>query len=168
MQAFELDRSIYLPCPLSQVFPFLADPTQQPLIAPPRLRMRFEGCNDRVLRTGSSFEFALRVRGLPLRWRTLVSSWHPPFEFVHEQVSGPFREWSHHYAFESIEGGTRVCERIRYVPPGGALFDRLFVRHELDSIFTYRAKRLSELFRGCDDIAFDWSSRGSFSGLEQA
>ena len=50
------------------------------------------------------------------------------------------------HAFEEVDGGgTRVLDRIEYAVVGGALIHRLFVRRDLDRIFTYRAERLREI-----------------------
>ncbi len=97
------------------------------------------------MQAGTLIDHKLRVRGIPLRWRTLISTWEPPFRFVDEQLRGPYRQWIHEHTFEERDGGTLTRDVVRYSVFGGALVDRLFVRRDVEKIFTYRTQRLLEL-----------------------
>ena len=37
--------------------------------------------------------YRLQLFGLPIRWRTEIVEWRPPFGFTDVQLSGPFRRW---------------------------------------------------------------------------
>jgi len=88
----------------------------------------------------------LRLRGFPIRWRTLISAWEPPYRFVDEQLRGPYRHWIHEHIFEERDSGTLMRDRVRYAVPGGALLHRFFVRRDLEKIFTYRRQVLLQTF----------------------
>ena len=77
------------------------------------------------------------MRGIPLRWRSEITAWEPPFRFVDEQRRGPYRLWIHEHRFEEENGGTVMTDHVRYAVLGGELVNRLFVRRDLERIFAY-------------------------------
>ena len=69
--------------------------------------------------------YALRVRGIPLRWMTLIERWNPTFEFIDIQTKGPYKVLQNTHRFLEVEGGTLIAEtgRVRSAirnagPPG--------------------------------------------------
>jgi len=80
-----------------------------------------------------------------MRWQTEIAVWEPPHRFVDEQRLGPYRAWIHEHLFDEKDDGTLVTDRVRYLVPGGAMVDRLFVRRDLRRIFLYRRKKLGEV-----------------------
>ena len=91
-------------------------------------------------------DYRLRLRGLPIRWRSEITTWQPPHRFVDEQRRGPYRMWIHEHTFTERDGGTLVGDHVRYAVPGGWLADRLLVRRDLETIFAYRQEKLTEIF----------------------
>ncbi len=98
------------------------------------------------MREGTLIDYRLRVRGVPLRWRTRISAWQPPHRFVDEQIRGPYRQWIHEHTFEPREGGTLARDRVRYAVPFDGLLHRLFVRPDIEKIFHFRAEALQRRF----------------------
>ena len=37
--------------------------------------------------------YRLKLRGIPLKWVSRITSWDPPHHFVDEQITGPYRLW---------------------------------------------------------------------------
>ncbi len=140
---FLLEREQLVRRPLEEVFEFFSDPLNLESITPPWLRFRVVGCSTPVLLEGSTIDYRLRVHGVPIRWRSLISDWRPPFEFVDQQVSGPYHLWVHRHTFVETEDGVLVRDRVEYAVPGGILIQRLFVRRDLQRIFAYRAQALA-------------------------
>lgn len=66
--------------------------------------------------------------------------------FIDEQLSGPYRLWHHTHTFEAKDGGTLCTDRVRYNHWGGAIFEKLLVRPDLNRIFEYRQERLKAIF----------------------
>ena len=91
-------------------------------------------------------DYSIRVHGIPIRWRTEITEWQPPHHFVDKQLRGPYTLWHHTHTFEELNGGTLCLGHVRYRPRGGALVHRLFVRRDVERIFTYRQYRLKQLF----------------------
>lgn len=143
---FELRREQLLPADLEQVFAFFADAYNLEAITPEFLRFRVLGLSTPTIREGTTIDYRLRLRGVPLRWRSRISSWRPPHSFVDEQVHGPYLSWHHLHTFEERPEGVLMRDRVRYRVPGGALVERLFVRRDLERIFNHRAERIAERF----------------------
>jgi ligand-binding SRPBCC domain-containing protein len=136
---------LWLPRPREEVFNFFGDALNLQAITPEFLNFVVLTPAPIVMRAGTLIDYKLRVRGIPLRWRTLISAWEPPFRFMDEQLRGPYRQWIHEHTFEECDGGTLARDVVRYSVFGGALVDRLFVRRDVEKIFAYREKRLKEL-----------------------
>jgi ligand-binding SRPBCC domain-containing protein len=146
MKTFELHRELWLPQPLDHVFPFFADAANLELLTPPWLSFEILSPRPISMGVGTLIDYRLRLRGIPLRWRSEISAWEPPFRFVDRQVRGPYRLWEHEHRFESRDGGTLASDHVRYAVLGGTLANRLFVAPDLARIFDYRTAKMHELF----------------------
>ena len=133
---------MWLPRAVEAVFPFFADACNLERITPPWLRFSVLTPAPIAMREGALIDYRLRVRGVPIRWRTLIEAWEPPVRFIDRQLRGPYRLWHHEHTFEAHEGGTICRDRVRFVSPGGALVHRLWVNREVATIFRYRQERL--------------------------
>jgi ligand-binding SRPBCC domain-containing protein len=145
MKLFRLHREQRIELPIERVFEFFSDPQNLEAITPEWMRFRIVGCSDESIRAGTLIDYRLKVRGVPLRWRSKITSWNPPYSFTDEQVVGPYRRWVHLHSFEPDRGGTLACDDVEYAVPGGSLVERLLVRPDLERIFDYRQQRLPEL-----------------------
>jgi ligand-binding SRPBCC domain-containing protein len=143
---FRFETSVWLPRPRGEVFAFFADAANLEAVTPPWLNFHILTPPPIVLRAGALIDYRLRVHGVPLRWRTRIAAWEPPFRFVDEQLRGPYRRWVHEHAFEERDGGTLCRDRVDYDVLGGRLVERLFVRRDVEKIFAYRKERLVEMF----------------------
>jgi ligand-binding SRPBCC domain-containing protein len=142
------ESELWLPLPPEAVFPFFADAANLDAITPPWLHFRIVSPPPIVMREGTLIDYRLRVRGVPLRWRTRISAWQPPHRFVDEQIRGPYRRWIHEHTFELFNGGTLARDRVTYAVPLDWLLHPLFVRRDLQEIFQYRAVVLRQRFGG--------------------
>ena len=89
------------------------------------------------------------VLGIPLFWMTEITHVKDKEYFVDEQRFGPYTLWHHQHFFTAIEGGGLMEDLVHYkLPLGilGAFAHSLFVRRQLNGIFTYRTKVLEERF----------------------
>lgn len=146
MNEFLLERTQTIPRDIEEVFRFFSDPRNLEEITPPWLRFRTTSCSTESVREGSVIDYKLRIRGLPVRWRSLIRVWEPPHRFVDEQLIGPYRSWIHEHRFENLGSDTRATDTVRYSVLGGAWVNRLFVRPDVERIFDYRKQRLAVLF----------------------
>ena len=146
MQERLFHDELLLPRPRAEVFPFFAEARNLEKITPPWLRFEVLTPDPIAMRPGALIDYTIRVRGVPIRWRTEIAGWEPPLRFIDTQVRGPYRLWHHTHTFEERGGSTLCRDEVRYWPLGGALADWLFVRRDVTAIFAYRKKRLRELF----------------------
>lgn len=140
-----------LHAPIEQVFAFFERPENLEAITPPFLHFRITTPSPIIMKQGALIEYRLRLRGLPIRWRTRIAAYEPPNFFVDEQISGPYRLWVHEHRFErTAGGGTQMRDRVRYeLPrvPGRGLMHRWLVRPDLERIFAYRRRQIERLIR---------------------
>ncbi len=149
MQVFRC--SVTLAAPLTTVFSFFSNARNLELLTPPWLRFKVLTEGEIPMSRGRQIDYRLRLRGLPLRWRSEITAWEPPHRFVDEQVIGPYRTWIHEHRFEVEERPGRgpvvvASDEVHYEAPGGALVNRLLVAPDLKRIFRYRTARLRERF----------------------
>jgi ligand-binding SRPBCC domain-containing protein len=144
-----LERSQLIPRPLPEVFPFFADAANLERLTPRFLRFQIETPQPIEMRAGTRIDYRLSLLGLPVRWRTRISSWEPPHRFSDDQERGPYALWHHVHEFEAVGEHTRMRDRVDYrLPfgPLGALARALWVRGTLERIFDYRRLVIEELF----------------------
>ena len=149
MKIYELRTRLRLPRPRPEVFAFFADAGNLDTLTPPWLHFRILSPLPLNMREGAQLDYRLRLHGVPIRWRTQITTWDPPRRFVDEQLQGPYRLWVHEHTFE--EDGpeaTIVRDHVRYAVPLGALANWLLVDRDVKAIFRYREGRLREIFGG--------------------
>ena len=147
MKTHRLHSEIWLPKPLDEVFSFFSDARNLQKITPPWLDFRVTTPGEIVMREGALIDYKLKVRGVPLRWRSEITAWEPHGRFVDSQLRGPYRSWVHEHRFEEKDGGTLVTDEVEYSVYGGELIRRLFVARDVEKIFGYRTEKMQELFK---------------------
>lgn len=146
MKSHVFTSELWLPVLPEQVFPFFADAANLEAITPPWVNFRIVTPQPIRMGVGALIDYRLRVRGFPMRWRTLISAWEPPHRFVDEQLKGPYRQWIHEHTFEPKDGGTLARDRVQYAVPFDALVHRLWVKPDIERIFAHRERVLRERF----------------------
>jgi len=145
MKAYTLRSEVQLPGTRAQVFPFFADAANLQRITPPWLRFEMLMPPPVEMGVGTLLDYGLRVRGVPIRWRSEITAWDPPRRFVDEQRRGPYRFWVHEHVFTVVNSGTLVSDTVNYGVYLGFLVQRLFVGPDLRRIFEYRKEALQNL-----------------------
>ena len=146
MKTFQLEKEIWLPRSLDEIFSYFSDAFNLEQLIPPWLRFEVLTPMPIPMKAGTLIDYRLRLRGIPLRWQSEITLWEPPHRFVDEQRRGPYRLWHHEHAFAEKDGGTQVVDRVQYATPGGSLVQRFFVQPDLERIFTYRHQQLQRIF----------------------
>lgn len=145
---YELVTEVWLKPPPDRVFPFFAAAENLQELTPPWLHFEILTPTPLPMRAGLLIDYRIRLRGLPMRWRTHIATFEPDTRFVDEQIRGPYRRWHHEHTFVARDGGTLCGDRVTYRPPLGGLLHDLFVAPELRKIFAYRREKMLERFGG--------------------
>jgi ligand-binding SRPBCC domain-containing protein len=142
-----LTAKIEIPLPRERVFAFFADAANLGAITPPELDFRILTPLPIEMRDGALIDYRIGLWRIPMKWKTRITRWNPPYEFVDEQLSGPYRTWIHTHRFTESAGGTVIEDEVRYELPFGMLGQVALplVRRQLNRIFTYRSDRVTTL-----------------------
>jgi ligand-binding SRPBCC domain-containing protein len=146
-----LEREIILNAEVERVWEFMATPANLNELTPPELHFQIVSVLPEKMYDGLTILYAIQI---PLfgkrRWLTEIKHIDQGKYFVDEQRIGPYRLWYHEHSIEKAgENQTRMIDRVSYKLPFGvlgSLVHQFWVENMLESIFDYRAKRLSELF----------------------
>jgi ligand-binding SRPBCC domain-containing protein len=139
---FQLKTRLFVARDLATTFAFFAEAGNLQRLTPPWLDFAILTPQPIAMSAGTLIDYRIRVHGVPLRWRTEIADWQPPHQFVDRQLRGPYRLWHHTHTFTAENGGTMVEDTVRYQPRGGPLLHRLFVRRDLERIFTFRQQEI--------------------------
>lgn len=145
-----LVREQFFPHPVSEVFEPFSRAENLQAITPPWLHFRINSELPVEMREGTLIEYRLRFHGIPVRWRTEIEVWEPPYRFVDLALKSPFALWHHSHTFEEVEGGTLARDRVRYrvgFGPFGEAAHALVVGHDLERIFEFRRKAVTGLVK---------------------
>lgn len=142
-----LEREQLVPRPLDEVFAFFADAANLEAITPPELRFHLLTPHPIKMQPGATIDYALRLRGLPIRWPSEIVTWEPGRRFVDIQRRGPYALWEHTHEFSPVDGGTLVKDHVRYRLPLGSLgaLAHALVRRDLERIFDHRQTAIGRL-----------------------
>src|SRR3989454_4790439 len=99
-------------------FAVFAESPNLVLLTPPSFGLRVVA-GPQALSTGAAVDLRLSWLGVPVRWRTFIREWDPPFRFVDVQVRGPDARWEHRPQFLEAHGGTWGEDRVTYRLPRG-------------------------------------------------
>jgi len=149
MKIHTIHQQQEVPVPLAEVFPFFETPSNLETITPPRLRMDIITPGKLEMRVGALFDYIVSVRGLPMRWTTYIADYDPPYRFVDVQLRGPYAFWHHTHDFRETDRGTVIEDTVRYALPFGPLGSiahALFVKNDLDHVFSFRRKVIADTF----------------------
>lgn len=143
-----------LPAPVERVFGFFADAGNLGEITPPWLHFEILTPRPIEMQVGTLIDYRIRLRGLPVRWRTKITAWEPGRRFVDEQIRGPYSLWRHEHTFEEITNRSgqrvvRMTDAVQYALPLGPLGEiahALFVRRDLERIFEFRTRKVLSIF----------------------
>ena len=134
--------------PLEEVFAFFSEARNLEAITPARLSFAIR-CAPQRMGRGSVIEYDLRVRGLPVHWKTLITEFEPPRHFADVQLRGPYRLWRHVHEFAPVNGGVEIVNRVEYLLPFAPLGEIAapLVRRDVEEIFRFRREAIAQRFK---------------------
>ncbi len=151
MKVYLLEQTQTTTASLEAVFAFFSQPENLARITPPSMGFQVLTPSPIAMHQGAIIDYVVKV-GLPLRWRSLITSYEPPHRFVDEQLDGPYAFWHHTHTFRPLPGGgTELGDVVRYALPLGPLGElahALAVRRQLRQVFAYRRDFIAGHFGG--------------------
>jgi ligand-binding SRPBCC domain-containing protein len=141
-------QSLWIPRPREDVFSFFARAENLSRITPPELGFRILSGTPVNMARGAMIDYTISLYGIPMKWRTEITHWNPPYSFEDTQRRGPYGEWVHTHRFIEALDGTTIEDRVVYSMRFGAV-GRLVhpvVARQLRRIFDYRTRILAQLF----------------------
>ena len=149
MKEFLLERSVWVPSPIEEVFPFFSAAENLGKITPPELGFRIDSPTPIAMQPGAVIDYTIRLHHIPMKWRTGITKWNPPYSFEDTQLRGPYAKWVHTHRFTEHNGGTTIHDRVEYALPFGplGLVATPLVKRQLERIFDYRTEVMLNQFR---------------------
>ena len=81
--------------PIQKVFSFFEKPENLTLITPNWLSFKILSTEPLIMKNGAVFDYKIKIFLFSNKWRTLITSYAPPYKFVDSQVKGPYKTWIH-------------------------------------------------------------------------
>lgn len=141
-----LEAQQFFELPREELFDFFGDAGNLEAITPPWLNFEVITPQPIEMYAGTLIDYKLKLRLIPIRWRTEITAWEPPERFIDSQLKGPYKKWIHEHTFIEQDGGTLMIDCVEYDVPLGRIAHALAVKRDLIKIFEYRQKVLAERF----------------------
>jgi len=151
---FILDHKQWIPASTHQVWDFFSSEKNLEKLTPAFLKFRVDSMSTASIEENSLISYRLKIHGLPVKWRSKIINYDPENSFQDIQLSGPYRTWNHTHRFMELGEGTLIQDFVKYKIPLGAiggLFANTFVKNDIEKIFQYRRKKVSDIFSKKED-----------------
>ena len=149
MKLFNIQSKQIVQRPLKDVFDFFSMPENLEIITPRNLAFRILSPKPLVMKQGAVIDYTIKLFKIPIHWRTLITSYDPPFMFIDEQIKGPYTFWHHTHIFKEVNGGVEIHDSVSYsIPFGllGRLLHAAWIRRDLERIFEHRKNVIDQIF----------------------
>ena len=150
MAEYVYESEVEVPKPREEVFSFFAKAENLETITPPNLGFRILTPLPIEMNEGTLIDYQISLHGLPMKWRTKITRWAPPFEFEDTQLSGPYKQWIHRHTFVATgNGSTLMRDVVRYRLPLEPLGDVMqwLIHREVAGIFSFRTTVIDQVFK---------------------
>ena len=145
-----LETKLILPISIEEAWDFFSSPKNLADITPGELDFKITCPVQSKAYAGQIITYQIRpMFGIPMNWVTEINHVEEPYYFVDTQLSGPYKFWHHEHHFKAVDGGTEMTDILYYSLPLGIMGDiayALIVKKKVESIFSYRSRKLEDLF----------------------
>ena len=151
MAVYSIKTVQKIPATLEKAWLFFSRPDNLQTITPAHLGFKIlSRYHGDAMYSGQIIEYKIKpVLGIPLYWMTEITHVEPQRFFVDEQRYGPYSMWHHQHHFKEIAGGVEMTDIVHYKIPFsflGTIANSLFVRRQLQEIFSFRFGKTEEIF----------------------
>lgn len=152
MRSYQLTFTQKLPITLAEAWDFFSSPHNLAKITPEDMAFTVTSDINTVEKMYPGMIITYKVApvlGIKLNWMTEITQIMEGKYFIDEQRFGPYKFWHHQHHFKVVEGGTEMLDILTYgLPMGifGQMANQIYVAGKLQQIFSYRKKKVIELF----------------------
>jgi len=148
---YSIKTVIRIPVAMDKAWDFFSRPDNLQLITPEHLGFKIiSQHHGQQMYAGQIIEYKVKpILGIPMYWMTEITQAVDRKYFIDEQRVGPYSMWHHQHHFQEIPGGVEMTDIVHYRLPLGFLGDIahvLFVKRQLQDIFSYRTQRVESIF----------------------
>lgn len=147
---YTLQVEQFVPISLEKAWKFFSNPGNLATITP--AAMNFTITSGKPIKMFAGQIITYNVNVVPFiksNWVTEITQVKDLAYFIDEQRFGPYRMWHHEHHFEPYRNGVMMRDKVTYkIPFGifGKIAHVIFMKSKLTDIFTFRVKKLQELF----------------------
>ncbi len=147
-----LEFTTTVPRSLQETWDFFSRPENLEKLTPPDVHFRISSPVSGVeMYEGMIIQYRVTpFPGLTTDWVTEITHIEPLTHFIDDQRVGPFALWHHQHHFRALsENRTEMHDILHYqapLGPLGSIADRIFVRRQVEGIFTARETAIRRLF----------------------
>ena len=151
MAFFQFEKHLHLNTGIDEVWDFISSPANLKKITPEYMGFDIISKNlPEKMYPGMIISYKVKpVLGIPVTWVTEITQVVEKQFFIDEQRIGPYIFWHHQHFIKPYENGVLMSDIVSYKPPFGLLgtfANQLFIKGQLDKIFSYREKVLHKKF----------------------
>lgn len=148
---YTFNKKKFLPISKEQAWDFFSSPYNLQKLTPEYMQFRIvSDLENKAISEAMRLEYRVSpVLGISMKWVSVISQVEPMNQFKDVQIKGPFAYWEHTHLFREVKGGVEMLDELRYALPFGILgrlAHFLWVRKQIQAIFTYRESVLEHLF----------------------
>ncbi len=147
---YTLEVEQFVPITMKNAWDFFSSPENLSIITPPEMNFIITSGKPGKMFAGQVISYKVNV--LPFiknNWVTEITQVKENEYFIDEQRFGPYKMWHHEHHFTEKNNGVLMRDKVSYKIPfgyAGRIVHFLVIRKKLNGIFSYRIKKLEELF----------------------
>ena len=146
MKTYRFATETVLNAPLDEVFEFFSKAENLEQLTPKSLGFQILSPLPIEMKSGALIDYKIKIRGVPVKWKTEITIWEPQRRFVDRQLKGPYAQWIHEHKFAAEGNQTRMWDTVDYALPFGPIgiiVRELFVKGEINRIFQFRQQAIN-------------------------
>lgn len=146
---YNLYREQIINKPLQEIFAFFEKPENLEVITPKWMKFKIKTPSPLIMKVGAEFDYRIDLMKIPLKWKTIITEYEPPYKFVDVQRKGPYKKWIHTHTFEAIGDKTKITDNVDYeIPAGilGSILKKIYIGKTLKAIFDFRETTINRMF----------------------
>jgi ligand-binding SRPBCC domain-containing protein len=140
----------FVPSDMDTVFEFFSKPENLEKITPSAMGFNIITPTPIVMKEGAIIDYTVKILGVPVRWRTMITTYKENEYFVDEQLKGPYSYWHHKHTFKEVDGGILIIDEITYALPIQAfreIVHPVLIKPQLNQIFNFRFQTIQDKFK---------------------